>query len=154
MKYYKKALIVIIVLLFSTAVFAEKVGVLKFYKGKVLIKTSASSKKWIKPKLNMKLDENYVIRTGKNAEVTIKLRDGSSYKITANKTISVKTIALRAGKTKNSSALSRLKSLKYKLGKGGKSDTGAPTAVAGVRGADVSKKSKSPINPSELIWEE
>ncbi len=154
MKAAKFTIVLLIVLAFSSTVFAEKVGVIKFYKGNVLVKTSAGSKKWVKPKLNMALDGNYVIKTGKNSEVSIRLKNGSLYKITANKTVNVKTIALKAGKTKNSSALSRLRSLKNKLGRGGKSDMGTPTAVAGVRGADVSKKSKSPINPSELIWEE
>jgi len=46
-----------------------------------------------------------------------------------------------------------LKLLKDKFGKGGTS-AGTVTAVAGVRGADVSKKSKFPVKPSELIWEE
>ena len=156
MKTLNYIIVILIILCFSTVLLAEKVGVLKLYKGDVLIKTSASSKNWIKPKLNMKLNEDSIIKTGKNSEVNIKLKNGSIYKISSNKTVKLMTIMakLKTGKSKNLSTLSRLKLLRAKLGKGGKSDTGSPTAVAGVRGADVSKKSKSPINPSDLIWEE
>ncbi len=156
MKLLKKIIIIMTVLLLCTAVFAETVGVLKFYKGRVLIKKSVASKRWIRPKLNMRLDKNYIIKTGKNAEVRIRLKNGSIYTITGKKIVKMKEViaGLKQDKSKKSSILAKLNLLKNKLGKGGKSATGSVTAVAGVRGADVSKKSKSPIKPTELIWEE
>lgn len=144
------------ILLFCSVVAAETVGVLKFYKGRVLIKKSVGSKKWVRPKLNMRLDKNYIIKTGKNAEVRIKLKNGSTYTITGKKIVKIKEVidGLKQDKSKRSSILAKLNLLKNKLGKVKKSSTGSVTAVAGVRGADVSKKSRSPIKATELIWEE
>jgi len=94
MKTLKYIFVLSILVLFSISVYAETVGVLKFYKGDVKVKTSSSSKKWIKARLNMKLDKNYIIKTGKKSEASIKLRDGSLYKISSNKTIKASAIML------------------------------------------------------------
>ena len=156
MKLLTSIVALMIILAFSTMVFAEKAGVIKFYKGSVLIKTSNTSKQWINAKLNMSLDEKSIIKTSKNSEAQIKLKDGSLFRITSDQTVNMQDIMTKAAGTEsgNSSAMARLLSLKNKLGKGDNSGVESPTAVAGVRGADVSKKSESPVRPSELIWEE
>ena len=51
------------------------------------------------------------------------------------------------------SIFSKLKKLKMRLSKDYKAEYQV-TAVAGVRGDDVSNISKSPIAPTDLIWEE
>ncbi len=152
MRTFKNPLCILIILLFCTAVFAEKVGVLKSYKGKVLVKTSAKAK-WIKAKWNMKLEKNYIIKTAKGAQAKIRLKNGS-YTISPNKTVKMTDILAKTKKSKRSFSLVRLNLLRRKLGKGGTGNANTPTAVAGVRGADVSEISKFPIRPSELIWED
>ncbi len=151
MKNFKNILVLMIILLLCTVVFAEKVGVMKLYKGTVLIKTSANSK-WIKPKYNMKIEGNYIIKTSKGAEAKIKLANGSLYTISAGKTVKMSDVIAKTKKSKRSFSLAKLQLLRNKLGRGSGKNINSPTAVAGVRGADVS--SKTPIRPSELIWEE
>ena len=47
----------------------------------------------------------------------------------------------------------KIKLIKSKLARSDKQYKG-PVAVAGVRGDDVSSVRKSPVKPSDLIWEE
>ena len=150
---FKNVFVVILLLLFVTNLTAGIVAKLRFYKGRVLVKKSAASKSWSKPRLKMKLSENYVIKTSKNSEVRLVLKGGKRYIVGANKVVTIKDIIAMAKKADKGTALAKLRLLKNKFGKGGTS-SGVVTAVAGVRGADVSKKSKFPVKPSELIWEE
>jgi len=152
MKILTNVLITVIISMLCLNLFSEKVGMLKFYKGEVMVKACPDSK-WTKPDYNMKLDEKCIIRTGKNGEAQIKLKDGSLYRIPSNTTIEINTIKAKAKSLRKASLLSRLNLLRSKLGKGKTLAKGTPTAVAGVRGADVSKESFN-IKPSELIWEE
>jgi len=149
----RKITVVVILLFVATTLMAGNVAMIKFYKGRVLVKKSATSKSWTKPRLRMKLSENYIIKTSKNSEVRLVLKGGKSYVIGANKVVKIKEIIAKADKLDKGTALAKLKLLKNKFGKGGTS-SGTVTAVAGVRGADVSKKSKFPVKPSELIWAE
>ncbi len=152
MRTFRNVLIILVILLFCTAVFAEKVGVLKSYKGKVMVKTSAKAK-WIKAKWNMKIEKNYIIKTAKGAKANIRLKNGS-YTISQNKTVKMTDILAKTKKSKKSFSLAKLNLLRRKLGRGASGSANTPTAVAGVRGADVSEISKYPIRPSELIWED
>jgi hypothetical protein len=148
MKTLRKLFVLILVLSFATAIYAEKIAVIKYTKGNVLVKSSGGS--WKKAEKNMKLEDTHMIKTEKNGMAQLKLRSGQFYKVMSNKTMNLKDIA-KIGSSAKKGSLSKLNALKSKLGKGGSKS--GPTAVAGVRGADVSKQ-KTPIKPSELIWEE
>ncbi|MBU1077407.1 MAG: hypothetical protein KKH98_08955 [Spirochaetes bacterium] len=159
MKVLKGILLCLIFLLTEltiTAVYAKKVAVLQYYKGDVLIERHVMKGKWMKPRLNVKLDDKDQIKLVKGGIAKLKFIDGSIVEIKESKIYQVGDVKNLATskRTKGKSVLSKLKSLKSKLGKGGGADKGGPTAVAGVRGADVSEKSKSPVKPSELVWEE
>ncbi|MBN1898422.1 MAG: hypothetical protein JW827_06565 [Spirochaetes bacterium] len=145
---------VFVLILFTAFLMAETVGVLKFYRGKVLLKSDSGST-WLKPKLNMKLRDDFLIKAGKNSEARVQLKDGSIFTVKAGQIIKVKDMISQAssGKNKKSSLMAKLKGLKNKLGKEGKSGS-AVTAVAGVRGSDISEKTKSPVRPTDLVWEE
>lgn len=154
MKIIRSVFLILFILSISIQVYAKKIAKLQLYKGNVKVKLN-SSEKWIKPKINLKLDERDIIKTASKSSAKIKFVSGDVYEIPAGKTIKVKDIAklIKSKRAGKGTTLSRLRSLKQRLGKGGLG-SGGPTAVAGVRGADVSEKSKSPVKPSDLVWEE
>ena len=116
MKALNLLLTILIVLISCIAINAENIAVLKSYKGNVII-TKHSNNKEIKPKINIKLDEKDIIKTGKNGEVQIKLKSGHLYKIGSNKKVKVAAIVkkIKSMKINKSTALSKLKLLRSKL---------------------------------------
>lgn len=156
MNYMRKISVVLILLFFCSSIYAANVGIIKFSKGKVLVKQSEKSKKWKKAKIKMKLTEKHIIKTTAKAKAQIQLKNGSVFNVLSNKVVKMKDILKRVGSKnkKNASAMAKLKSLKNRLGKGGEKGAAGPTAVAGVRGADASEKKKAPVRSSQLVWEE
>ena len=143
----KKILTLLLILLFAIPVLARPYGKIVLIKGKVVIR-DADTRDWSKAKIGMVVEDDDVIwLQTKKSLIKIKSKDG---KILVFDTVKKYDIAKYA--RNNTTSLSRLALLKQKLGKTKKNYSCAPTAVAGVRGADIN--SVSPINPSELIWEE
>jgi hypothetical protein len=124
--------------------------------GDVKVK-SAENAKAVKAKPGMVLSDSSIILTGGMAKAKILFREGNSeILIPENKTVKVadliaKRISLQSNK--NKALLNRVKLKMYK--DSSKDDLDAPTAVAGVRGADVSAASNAPPSkPDEMIWDE
>ena len=124
---------------------SEIVGKVSFVMGKAMIK-KAGTDKWVSLKINTKVTKNDVIKTPAKASVKIKFRNKKIAKVKPNSTVKIASLMKRKVKVTGS-----LKSIFEKT----KKSTGklGVTAVAGVRGADVSKK-KDTVKPAELLWEE
>lgn len=134
---------IILVLLVPLMIFAK--GKLTFVKGKVYYKNK-TSKVWKPAKLNMKLKTSDMIKVGKKSVVIIKFKDGSKYTIKKPKTMKIGKIE-KIVKSRKKSKINKF------IKKKGIQSSG-PTAVAGVRGADISEKSKTnKIQPDKLKWE-
>ena len=124
--------------------------------GDVKVKSGENAKAE-KAKPGMVLSENSIILTGQAAKVKILFRDGNSeILIPENKTVKMADLIVKKNslqKDRNRLLLNRVKLKLYK--DSSKDDLDAPTAVAGVRGADVSSKTNAaPSKPDEMIWDE
>ena len=141
----KKILVVVLLLVMLAPLFSATIGKIGNFKGKVDVKISG---KWTPAKRGMLLDGSYKIRVSKNSYVNIRLKNESTRLQQGIYTVDdLETVQ---------NPMSRLNRLKIKLGKG--SYKKGVTAVAGVRGSDVSEQvadiDRFPISPSDLIWEE
>lgn len=124
---------------------SEMVGKVSFVMGKAMIK-KAGTDKWVSLKINTKVSKNDVIKTPANASVKIKFINKRIAKVSPNNTVKIASLMKVKVKVTGS-----LKSIFEKTKKGTKKL--GVTAVAGVRGADVSKK-KDGVKPTDLLWEE
>ena len=149
----RKLILLVIIMLFVIAgsLLAETVGKIRLFRGNVMVKTSPNTK-WSKAKINMKLEDTAMIKVAKGASIQIKLKDGSTLTLNKRQIIRMSNL-IKTKKNTKLTSLAKLRLLKNKLDKGTGSGLDVPTAVAGVRGADVSEE-KSPISPTDLIWEE
>ncbi len=125
----------------STKILKAKV---KLVKGKAFVK---KGKVWKKLKINMILTAKDVIKVSKKSTVNLKTSNGKLLIVKGSKVVKLQTLFVQSGKKKSMNALIN------KLGKGKRMNSYAPTAVAGVRGADVSKQKKK-VKKEELNWED
>lgn len=103
---------------------------------------------WKEVKMKMKLNETDTIKVVAGEEVKLVTFNGTIYSVRGEKEILLKTLL----ETKNEER-SLLEKLFIKLGKKVDGNNDGPTAVAGVRGADIYKQSQR-ILAKELYWEE
>lgn len=125
--------------------------------GAVRIKSSDQAK-WVKAVVNSQLSASTVIQTGDKSRARVRFQDdGSEMIIPEGKTVTVANLLKKRGELRQDGQKMRLNRLKARLSREANPGEAAPTAVAGVRGANVSKadsKATPPKEPEELIWEE
>jgi len=147
MKRVSRIIITIIMCLLVCGTLSAAVCRLGAVDGKVSAKIDG---KWISAKPGLKLDEKDMIRVGRGASVVLRMKSGVIQKIQGPKVMKIRNLMDIMPK-KN--ALSKLASLRRKV-----TGFSGPTAVAGVRGSDVSEQvadlDRFPISPSDLIWED
>lgn len=144
--------IIIFTLLFCISLIAktsEKKSISNDIKGKIDIIVGKAlikkNNKWINLSIGTMVSKNDIIKTGKGASVKIKFNNDKIGEIKANQVVKVESLFLASSTKKGS-----MNSLMKKIGKSYEIQ-GGPTAVAGVRGADVSKQKKK-VKKDELDW--
>ncbi|MBU1077041.1 MAG: hypothetical protein KKH98_07105 [Spirochaetes bacterium] len=115
-------------------------GKVSYLKGKAFVKEKNG---WSRLKLNMKVKSDDIIKAEKKSVVKIRFSEKKEVLIKGEKTIGLSDLL----KKKNSS-----RSFLNRLFKKDKAATDGPTAVAGVRGKDVSKQTNK-VKKEKLNWE-
>ncbi|MBN1898647.1 MAG: hypothetical protein JW827_07715 [Spirochaetes bacterium] len=118
------------------------VGIIHYMTGKAVYKKEGTEK-WVPLELKMKLTQNDTIKTEKDSTVKIKLNNKKIAVVKPNTTVKVSSL-LKAKSQKNGLLKSFIK-------KKGKARSSSPTAVAGVRGKDASKKK---IKDNKVKWDD
>ncbi len=144
-------LVVLVVVFASMSVYAAKKkevrAKVKLVKGKVMVK---AGKKWQALKIGTILTKDKLIKVGKGGVVKMKTSNGKLLVVKNTKkgvkTVKMATLFANAAKKKS------MNSLMNKIGKGKAKNEFGATAVAGVRGADVSKQKKK-VKKEDLNWE-
>ena len=130
----------------SAAVISAETVMVQVFSGSVKVKTGDA---WVNAKIKMKLDDSTFVQVAKGSKLQLSTVSGKVINITTEKSFQVKDLFVAA---KTSPLAGKLAGIRAKLGKGSASDMG-PTAVAGVRGADVYQQSKQGLK-KDLYWEE
>jgi hypothetical protein len=130
----------------SAAVLSAETVMVQVFSGSVKVKTGDA---WVNAKVKMKLDDSAFVQVAKGSKLQLLTASGQVINITTEKSFQVKELFAAV---KTSPLSGKLAGIRAKLGKGGGSDMG-PTAVAGVRGADVYQQSKQGLK-KDLYWEE
>lgn len=146
MKYF--ASVILLMLIMINVAISKPIASIKLYWGDVKVKVN---NKWIKAEMNMKLGTDDVIIVKKGAYIQLKTSYGI-YSVKGPIKLNGKD-ALSKSKSNNKYS-NKITALKRKLGKINNYNVNSPTAVAGVRGSDISSIDDSIIKPSDLIWEE
>ena len=148
-----KKILIILVVLVAGSLIAETLTV-KMFIGKVSYRR-ANETKWFPVKMNITLDSQNILKVYKNSEVTLANEAGASIRLTKEDTYEITKLLSQfsAKENEQTSVVKVIGSKLLKLSKETKHNLMAPTAVAGVRGADVSQQ-KSSVKASELYWAE
>ena len=142
--------------LFSTIVQSENkkeetVAILTMKSGSVKVQMSEKHN-FIKASVNMALLSKAKIKTEKKSWVRIKfVDDGTDMLIPEDKIVSLEELLKKRNDLKSDEKKMKLNQIKTRLFKNKNPDT-VPTAVAGVRGTDVSKQTTE--ESKEFIWDE
>ncbi|MBN1898871.1 MAG: hypothetical protein JW827_08850 [Spirochaetes bacterium] len=123
----------------------KAVGKVNFIVGKAMIMRSGS-KNWEALKIKTLLSGDDVIKTLGKSRVKIKLRDNRIIEVKSNKVIKIATLMTKSRKIQGS-----LNSVFTKMKKTSTKGRVGITAVAGVRGDDVSRKEQK-VKPEDVEW--
>ncbi len=115
----------------------------KLVKGKAFIKVG---KKWRTLKMGTVLTKEKLLKVAKGSVVKMKTSNGKLLVVKGKKIVKMASLFAETAKKKS------MNSLISKMGKGKAKNEFGATAVAGVRGADVSKQKKK-VKKEELNWE-
>ena len=130
----------------AAAMLSAETVMIQVFSGSVKVKTGDS---WVSAKIKMKLDDSAFVQVSQGAKLQLLTASGQVINITSEKSFQVKELFANV---KATPLAGKLAGIKAKLGKAGASDAG-PSAVAGVRGADVYQQSKQGLK-KDLYWEE
>ena len=132
-------------MVFAVTVTAETVMV-QALSGEVMVK-NAGSGSWVKAKVKDRLEDATMLKVEQGSKIQMISKSGTVIKIDQAKMVQVSDL-FTTGKTSD-----KIGSLRAKLSKNnGGSDKFAATAVAGVRGGDVSAQDKEALK-KDLYWE-
>ena len=118
-------------------------GSVRLVTGKAFVKKNG---KWIALKIKSIVNTADTIKLNKNSRVMIRLTNGKQLDIKGAKTMKVGDLLTASAKKKT------MNSLISKLKKSRGLSRYSPTAVAGVRGDDISKMNKK-VKFEDLIWQ-
>jgi len=132
--------------LFVSFLYSETVMV-KTVSGDVKVKTGNS---WVVVKPLAKIDDSSLLKVYEKSKVQIMNSAGTIVSVDTPREVVIKDLFIA---TSNPRMFAKLNSIKNKIGKKGSAGEEGPTAVAGVRGADVYAQNKDALR-KDLYWEE